>query len=111
MSVEDFTRSILTTRERLGLIIVGNFLGLLFAITALCIGVISFPLLLDRQVGVAVAVETSVRAVLANPVIMAVWGLIVGGSLVIGALPLLVGLSVVIPGSRAMPRGTSIARS
>ncbi|TAK98706.1 MAG: DUF2189 domain-containing protein [Rhodospirillaceae bacterium] len=97
VSVEDFTRSILTTRAGWALIIVGNFIGLLFAITSLCIGVVSFPLLLDRQVGVAVAVETSVRAVLANPVIMAVWGVIVGGSLLIGALPLLVGLAVVIP--------------
>jgi len=97
VSVEDFTRSILTTRSGWALVVVGNFVGLLFAITSLCIGVISFPLLLDRQVGVAVAVETSVRAVIANPLIMAVWGIIVGASLIIGALPLLVGLAVVIP--------------
>jgi hypothetical protein len=48
------------------------------------IGVVSFLLLLDRNVGVAVAVHTSVRAVLANPLTMALWGLIVAASLVIG---------------------------
>jgi uncharacterized membrane protein len=58
---------------------------------------VSFPLLLDRPVGVATAVETSVRAVIANPIPMAAWGLIVGGLLVLGSIPLLVGLSVVIP--------------
>jgi uncharacterized membrane protein len=96
-TAQDFVRAILTTPAGWTMIVIGNFLGLLFAITALCIGVVSFPLLLDRQVGVGTAVETSVRAVMANPVIMAVWGLIVGGSLVIGAIPFLVGLSVVIP--------------
>jgi len=97
VSMEEFTRSVLTTRAGWTLIIVGNAVGLMFAITSLCIGVVSFPLLLDRQVGVATAVETSVRAVMANPVVMAVWGIIVAVSLFIGALPLLVGLSVVIP--------------
>ena len=37
------------------------------------------------------------RAVAANPVPMAVWGLIVAGLLLVGSLPLLVGLAVVIP--------------
>jgi uncharacterized membrane protein len=54
------------------------------------------PLLLDRNVGVAVAVHTSVRAVLANPLTMALWGLIVVASLAIGFL-LLVGLALVVP--------------
>lgn len=94
---QEFARAVLTTPAGWMMVVVGNFVGLLFAITALCIGVVSFPLLLDRQVGVATAVETSVRAVLANPLVMLVWGLIVGISLVLGALPFLVGLAVVIP--------------
>jgi uncharacterized membrane protein len=59
--------------------------------------VISFPLLLDREVGVATAVATSVRAVAMNPVTMAVWGLIVAAGLVLGSIPLLLGLIVVMP--------------
>ena len=54
-------------------------------------------MLLDRDVGLYTAVATSVRAVLANPVPMAVWGLIVAGGLALGSLPLLLGLIVVMP--------------
>jgi uncharacterized membrane protein len=59
--------------------------------------VVSFPLLLDRHVGVTAAAYTSVRAVLKNPMAMALWGLIVAFALVIGSLPLFVGLAVVMP--------------
>jgi uncharacterized membrane protein len=59
--------------------------------------VVSFPLLLDRDVGAAGAVLTSVRVVLANPVIMAAWGLIVAALLVLGSIPFLFGLAVVVP--------------
>ena len=58
---------------------------------------VSVPLLLDRDVGLATAVLTSVNAVLANPVTMALWGLIVVGALIIGSLPFLFGLAVVFP--------------
>ena len=71
--------------------------GFVFAVMALNISVVSFPLLLDRNVGVAVAVRTSVEAVLASPVTMALWGLIVAASLVIGFFLLLVGLTFVVP--------------
>jgi uncharacterized membrane protein len=58
---------------------------------------VSFPLLLDRDVGLYTAVATSVRAVVANPGPMAVWGLIVAGGLAIGSIPLLLGLILVMP--------------
>jgi uncharacterized membrane protein len=48
-------------------------------------------------VGVATAVATSVRAVAMNPVTMAVWGMIVAAGLVLGTVPLLLGLIVVMP--------------
>jgi uncharacterized membrane protein len=79
------------------LIIIGHLVGLVFAAVVFSIGVISFPLLLDRDCGAACAVQTSVRAVLANPKTMAVWALIVAGLLMLGSLPLLVGLAVVMP--------------
>ena len=63
----------------------------------LAISVVSFPLLLDRDVGLDTAVATSVRAVRANPGAMALWGLIVAAGLVIGSLPLSLGLVVVMP--------------
>jgi len=96
-SITDFFRQVLTTPAGWMLIIVGNGVGLLFAILVLTISVVSFPLLLDRDVGVAVAVLTSVRAVFANPMTMAMWGLIVAGLLLIGSLPLFIGLTVAMP--------------
>lgn len=79
------------------LLVAGSILGALFALVTLCTTVIAFPLLLDRDVGAFVAIETSFRAVLANPIPMLTWGIIVGAGLFLGALPLFVGLAVVIP--------------
>jgi uncharacterized membrane protein len=69
----------------------------LFAVLALTISAISFPLLLDRDVGAAVALFTSIRVVVANPVSMALWGLIVAALLAAGSLPFFLGLTVVMP--------------
>lgn len=96
-SLTDFARQLFTTSEGWTLIVVGNGVGFLFAVVVLMISVVSFPMLIDREVGVWTAVQTSVRAVIANPVAMALWGLIVAVSLVIGSLPFFVGLAVVMP--------------
>jgi uncharacterized membrane protein len=92
-----FARDALTTPAGWTMIVVGCGVGFLFALVAMVISVVSFPLLLDRNVGVGTAIATSVRAVRTNPGPMAMWGLIVAGSLVIGAIPLLVGLIIVLP--------------
>ncbi len=92
-----FVRAVLTTGAGWTMIIIGFGVGFLFAVAALVISVVSFPLLLDRDVGLAAAVWTSIRAVTANPVPMAIWGLIVAFSLAIGSIPLFVGLIVVMP--------------
>jgi uncharacterized membrane protein len=96
-SVTQFVHDVLFTPQGRNLMIAGNAVGLLFAIVALTISVVSFPLLLDRDVGAAVALLTSIRAVLANPVTMAVWGLIVAALLLIGSLPAFLGLTLVLP--------------
>jgi uncharacterized membrane protein len=95
--IPDFLSRVFTTREGWTLIIVGNGVGFLFAATVLTISIVSFPLLLDRDVGAVVAVLTSVRAALRNPLPIAAWGLIVAALLLIGSLPLFVGLAVVMP--------------
>ena len=96
-SIQYFLRQVFTTPEGLTLIVVGNGVGFLFAVVVLMISVVSFPLLLDRNVGAGVAILTSVRVVLRNPVTMAMWGLIIAVLLLIGSLPLFVGLAVVMP--------------
>jgi uncharacterized membrane protein len=96
-SIGQFTHEVLRTPAGWRLIIEGTGVGFLFAVVVLTISAVSFPLLLDRDVGAAVALVTSVRVVLANPVTMALWGLIVAALLVIGSLPLFLGLTVVVP--------------
>jgi len=97
MSVGDFVQRVFTTPEGWRVIIWGNVVGFFIALTVLTISVVSFPLLLDRDVGLAEAVLTSCRAVKENPLAMAVWGLIVAAALLLGSLPFFVGLAVVVP--------------
>jgi uncharacterized membrane protein len=95
--VSDFAERVLTTPQGWWLIVVGCGVGFLFALVALCISVVSFPLMLDRHAGAGDAMVTSLRAVARNPVPMAAWGLIVAVLLVAGSLPAFLGLAVVIP--------------
>ena len=97
VSIATFVHDVFTTPAGWMMIAVGMGVGFLFALLVLSISVVSFPLLLDRDVGVYGAVSTSVRAVAANPGPMALWGLIVAGGLVIGMLPAFLGLIVVLP--------------
>jgi uncharacterized membrane protein len=92
-----FLNQVLTTARGTQLIIVGNVVGFVFAAFVLIISVVSFPMLVDRNVSALTAVRTSVRATLENPIPVALWGLIVAFGLLIGALPLLVGLALVLP--------------
>ena len=95
--ISDFFTRVLTTSQGWWLIVVGCGVGFLFALIALCISVVSFPLMLDRHAGAGDAMVTSLRAVARNPVPMAAWGLIVALLLVAGSLPAFLGLAVVIP--------------
>lgn len=96
-SAQDLMTQLFSTPRGWALIAIGNAVGLFFAVTALCISVVSFPLLLDRHVGIGTAIMTSVRAVQANPIILALWGFLVALVLLIGAIPFLVGLAVCVP--------------
>ena len=97
VEIGDFVQQILFTDNGMLLMVVGTCVGFLFAVAVLCISVVSFPLLLDRKVSALTAAKTSARVVLANPVTMAIWGLMIAGLLSLGFLPALVGLAVVIP--------------
>ena len=96
-SLGSFVRDVFTTGAGWAMIIVGVTVGFFFAVLVLTISVVSFPMLLDRDVGIYAAVATSIRAVVANPVPMAVWGMIVAGGLVVGSIPALLGLIIVMP--------------
>jgi uncharacterized membrane protein len=96
-SFASFIHEVLTTPAGWNLIVVGNAVGFCFAVIVLTISVVSFPMLLDRDVGAAVALLTSIRAVAENPLVMAAWGLIVAVLLALGSLPFFLGLTVVLP--------------
>ncbi len=95
VSLSTFLSDVLMTPQ--GLVIWGNLAGCVFAVIVLATTVVTFPLLLDRDVGAVAAVDASIRATLANPVPVALWGLIVAALLVLGMIPAFVGLAVVVP--------------
>lgn len=96
-SLRAFLQAVFTTGAGWTLIGAGIGVGALFAALVLTIGVVSFPLLLDRDAGIDTAIGTSIRVVRANPGMIALWGAIVAAALAIGSLPLFVGLIAVLP--------------
>ena len=96
-SVTDFLAEVLRTPAGWAMAIVGCAVGFLFAVAALAVSVLSFPLVLDRHMGVPQAVASSVRFSRENPRAAATWGAVVAGLLILGALPALIGLAFVLP--------------
>jgi uncharacterized membrane protein len=96
-TIGSFVREVLTTPQGWTLIIIGNALGFVFSLVVLAISVFSFPMLVDRHVSAAVAIQTSIRAVGTNPGTMIVWGFIVAVLLAVGFLPFFLGLAVTLP--------------
>ena len=97
VSAMGFLSDVVSTSRGWLLIGVGGFIGFCFAVLSLCVSLVAFPLLLDRDVGLAPAVRTSLEVAWENPVPVAVWGLIVAAGLILGSLPLFIGLAIVMP--------------
>jgi uncharacterized membrane protein len=91
-----FVHDVLTTPAGHAMAVLGIVIGFGFAAVSLLL-FLALPLLLDRDVGLAVAIRASVKAVLANKRTMAVWGVLVAAALVIGSVPAFLGLVVVLP--------------
>lgn len=92
-----FVMEVLTTPHGWALLLIGNLVGLAFAVGVLTLSAVSFPLILDRNADIGTAVRTSIRAVRENPRSMTVWGGIVAGMLALGTIPLFLGLAVALP--------------
>jgi uncharacterized membrane protein len=95
--IPDFARQVLTTSQGWWLIATGCGVGFLFALVALCISVVAFPLMLDRHASAAEAMVTSLRTAGKNPLPVALWGLIVAALLLAGSIPFFLGLAIVVP--------------
>ena len=96
-SFDEFTQRVLTTDAGWILIVAGNLVGFLFAAFVLAITVVSVPMMLDRNVGPVIAVLTSLKVTIRNPVTVGLWGFIIASALAIGAIPFLLGLAFVMP--------------
>ena len=97
LGLADFTTRIFTTPEGWTMMFLGNLVGFAFAILTLVITVVAFPMVVDKPVSAGAAVSTSLRAVRANPGVIANWGLRVAVLLLLGCLPAFIGLAVVLP--------------
>ncbi len=92
-----FVNDVLTTGPGWTMLVAGVAIGAVFALVVLAISLVSFPMLIDRQVGIPKAVVTSVKITRKNPVVVVVWGLIVVALLGLGVLTLFVGMIIALP--------------
>ncbi len=92
-----FLNDVLTTGPGWIMLVAGVAIGFVFAVVVLAVSLVSFPLLIDRHVGIPKAVVTSVRITRQNPVTVAAWGLIVVTLLGLGVLTLFVGMIFALP--------------
>ncbi|MCS6986350.1 MAG: DUF2189 domain-containing protein [Sphingomonadaceae bacterium] len=93
----EFLSALFTTAEGWRMIVVGHLVGAAFAFVALVTSAFSLPMVVDRAADPATAVLTSVRAFRASPLVMLRWGVIVAALLVMGSLPLFMGLTIALP--------------
>ncbi len=96
-SLQEFIVTVLTTSEGLIFLLIGNMIGAALALILFSLTVVSFPLLLDRDVDFVTAMITSVRAVVASPAPMIGWAAIIVVLLVVSCLPFFLGLLVTLP--------------
>lgn len=95
-TARSFLVDVFTTPSGWIMILVGGAVGFVFAAIVLAISFVFFPLLVDRRVGVPVAVVTSLNIANRNPKTVAAWGIIVVALLTVGVLTLFVGLIFVL---------------
>ena len=96
-SLHEFITVVLTTSEGLVFLAIGNAVGAALSLILFSLTVVSFPLLLDREVDFVTAMITSVRAVVASPVPMIGWAAVIVVLLITSALPYFLGLLITLP--------------
>ena len=96
-SVGDFLSAVFTTPRGWALIVAGAVVGAIFGWFVLALSVASLPMLIDCDVSAAEAVSASWRAAHVNKNEMIRWGIVVTALLVLGSIPLFVGLAFVLP--------------
>ena len=93
----DVFGQLFTTEQGWTLILLGNLAGAPFAIATLVFALASFPMVVDQPVDAGLALRTSLAAARKNPREVFGWGVRVAGLLLLGLIPLAIGLAVVLP--------------
>lgn len=96
-SINEFITVVLTTNEGLLFLAIGNAVGAALSLILFSLTVVSFPLLLDRDVDFVTAMITSVRAVVTSPLPMIGWAALIVVLLALSAMPYFLGLVVTLP--------------
>jgi len=96
-SINEFIKVVLTTDEGLLFLAIGNLDGAVLSLILFSLTVVSFPLLLDREVDFVTAMVTSVRAVVASPVPMIGWAAVIVALLIVSVIPYFLGLIITVP--------------
>jgi len=96
-SIREFINVVLTTNDGLLFLVIGNLDGAALSLILFSLTVVSFPLLLDREVDFVTAMVTSVRAVVMSPVPMIGWAVVVVVLLIVSSIPYFLGLVVTLP--------------
>ena len=96
-SWDHFIRALFFSTDGLPFLIVGTLSGGILAVIAFAIGVTAFPMLLDRDVGVAAAIATSVRAAIVNWRVMTGWAALIVMFTAAGIVTGCLGLIVTMP--------------
>jgi uncharacterized membrane protein len=96
-SFKEFMTVLLTTNEGLLFLAIGNLDGAALSLILFSLTVVSFPLLLERDVDFVTAMITSVRAVVTSPGPMIGWAAVITVLLIVSALPYFLGLLVTVP--------------
>lgn len=97
MELERFIDSVFGTVDGFYFLALGNLAGAVLAITVFSVTLVSFPILLDRDIDFVTAMVTSVKAVFRNPGPLLVWCFTIIVLLALSIMTAFLGLLVVLP--------------
>lgn len=96
-SMLEFFEQVISTAEGHRFLVECCAVGLMFAIVAFSISVVSFVAQIDRRASATDAILTSLRVIARNQLTMALLGSICAGLLLVAIAPIFLGLAVVMP--------------
>ncbi|GAB4394369.1 MAG: DUF2189 domain-containing protein [Kiloniellaceae bacterium] len=94
---DGFLQVVVGTPEGLIFLGIGHIVGAFMALVLFSLTVVSFPLLLDREIDFVTAMITSVKAVVTNPIPMVGWAFVIMVLMMISIAPFFIGLFIALP--------------